>query len=63
MDVANVEGDDVAKYRLPVTDRSVHGFDVPDVSVSASCGPVDDAMVSCHFGVVVPRPRFPIDES
>ncbi len=43
-------------------ERKVHGFELPLVSVSASCGPVDEAMVSCHAGVVVPRPRFPVVE-
>jgi hypothetical protein len=35
---------------------NVHGFDVPEVSESASCGPVDDAIWRDHFGVVVPIP-------
>jgi hypothetical protein len=59
VDVANVLGDAVATYKLPLMLLKVHGFEVSDVSVSASCGPVDDAMWSCHAGVVVPSPRFP----
>lgn len=55
-EVANVDGDDVAMYKLPFTDRKVNGLDVFDPSVNASCGRVDDDTVSAHFGVVVPIP-------
>ena len=31
------------------------------VSESAICGPVEDAIWSWNAGVVVPRPRFPVE--
>jgi hypothetical protein len=37
-------------------ERNVHGFEVSDVSASASCGPVDDARWRFQRGVVVPMP-------
>ena len=55
-EVANVDGDAVAMYRLPLMERKVHGLDVSDVSESASCGPVEDAIWRDHFGVDVPMP-------
>src|SRR3989344_6324263 len=55
-DVANVDGEDVAIYKFPAAERNVHGLLVDEPSKSASCGPVDDAAVSDHFGVDVPTP-------
>ena len=37
-------------------ERKVHGLFDCEPSVSASCGPVDEAMVSAKRGVVVPMP-------
>src|SRR3989344_5509948 len=38
--------------------RNVHAFDEEVVSTSESWGPVDDATVSAHCGVVVPMPTL-----
>ena len=43
--------------------RRVQMLEVSDASVSASCGAVDDAMLSVKRGVDVPRPRLPETES
>ena len=59
---ATVEVDsaeDVAMYRVLEMERRVHAFDEPVVSVRASWGPVEDAMVSAQKGVVVPIPVRP----
>jgi len=54
--VVKLDGDDVAIYKLPMIERNVHGFEVADPSVNASCGAVDDEMVSAKRGDVVPIP-------
>ena len=54
--VVKFEGDEVAKKRLPMIERNVHGFDVAEPSVSASCGAVDDESVRVKRGEVVPIP-------
>ena len=56
VDVANVDGDDVARNNAPAIERNVHGVDVSDPSLSASCGRVDDASDKVNLGVVVPIP-------
>ncbi len=55
-DVAKVEGDAVATYKLPLMLLNVHGFEVKEVSESASCGPVDEARCKFQRGVEVPMP-------
>lgn len=55
-DVAKVDGDEVATNKFPFTERNVHAFCVSEPSESASCGAVDEAMLSAKRGVVVPIP-------
>src|SRR3989344_7138176 len=47
---------EVAMYSEFEIERRVHAFDPAVPSVSASCGLVDEAMVTGHNGVVVPKP-------
>jgi len=54
--VANVAGDDVAKYKFPPALLNVHGLEDDDPSVRAIWGPVEDDTVSDHLGVEVPIP-------
>jgi hypothetical protein len=56
VDVAKFDGDDVAMKRFPAIERNVHGEFVDEPSVSASCGAVDDEIVSAKRGDVVPIP-------
>ena len=56
VDVANVVGDEVARYRMPLIERKFHGLEVSDASVSVNCGAVDEETVSGRRGVVVPIP-------
>jgi hypothetical protein len=42
--VANVVGDVVAMYKFPFMLLNVQALEVCEVSESASCGPVDEAM-------------------
>jgi len=46
VEVANVEGDVVAKYRVLDIERMVHALLVPVVSKRANCGAVDDARLT-----------------
>ena len=59
--VAKVEAEEVAKYRLPFTERKFQGFWVNEPSVNVSCEVEDVAMVrrAVGEGEVVPMPRFP----
>jgi hypothetical protein len=56
VDVPNVVTDDVAMYNVLLIARKLNGLFVDEPSVSASCGPVDVAMVrrTSVLGVVVP---------
>ena len=63
VEVAKVVGEEVAIYKKLPAERSVQALDVPVVSVSASCGAVDEAMFSVNRGVEVPRPRLLETES
>jgi hypothetical protein len=63
VEVANVSGDDVARYKLPFIERNVHAADVSEPSDSANCGAVDDAIWSVNLGDVVPNPTVPRAES
>ena len=57
--VANEIGDDVAKYKLPPTDRSDQPFTLVP-SVREICGADDVEICSCDFGDVVPSPKNPL---
>lgn len=61
LDVANVVGDDVAMYRLPLIERKFHGFCVSEASDNVSWPVVDVEMVRSPVGegVVVPIPNPP----
>jgi len=61
VDVANVAGDDVAKYKLFPTLRNVQMSDVKEESVRASWGRVELETVRDHCGVVVPTPTNLLD--
>jgi hypothetical protein len=54
--VVKFVGEDVAIYKEPMIERNVHAFEVALPSESASCGAVDDAILSDQRGDVVPRP-------
>ncbi len=56
VEVAKFDGDEVAIKRFPAIERNVQGEFVDEPSVSASCGAVDDAIVSAKRGEVVPIP-------
>lgn len=56
VEVAKVADELVAMYSDELIERKVNGFDVVEVSWSASCGPVDEARVSKKRGVEVPIP-------
>ena len=51
---------DVLIYKLFAMDRKVHALLPAVVSVSASCGPEEEAAVSFQNGVVVPIPTSPV---
>jgi hypothetical protein len=57
--VANVVGEDVLMYSMLFIARKLNGDAVEEPSVSVSCGRVEEASVSAHFGVVVPNPTAP----
>lgn len=59
-EVAKVEGDEVAMYRLLLMERNVHLLLVSDESPSASCGSVAFETCNGHCGVVVPMPTYPL---
>ena len=50
---------EVAMYRELPMERNVHALLDDVVSTSANCGPVEEATVSDHDGVVVPMPTLP----
>ena len=50
---------EVAMKRELLMERKVQALLPLEVSVSASWGPVEEATVRDHFGVLVPMPRSP----
>src|SRR5690349_17962349 len=58
VEVAKVAAEEVAKYRLPPTPRTLQRFPVAP-SEKVSCGAVEEASVRSHCGVVVPIPNKP----
>jgi hypothetical protein len=61
--VAKLVGDDVLIYSMLFIARKLNGDAVEEPSVSVSCGRVEEASVSAHFGVVVPNPTAPTEVS
>ena len=63
--MVRAETEDVARavevpiYRVLEIERKVHALLPLEPSVSASWGPVEEAIVSVHMGVVVPIPKEP----
>ena len=60
VEVANDEGLEVEKKSEFDMERRVQAFEVRVPSESASCGPVEEAILSWKAGVVVPRPKLPV---
>ena len=58
VEVANVEGEEVARYRAFEIVRRVQMLEVSDASVSASCAAVEEESVISQRGVVVPTPTL-----
>ena len=52
---------EVAMKRELLIERKVQAFESVVVSVSASCGPVEEATVSDQKGEVVPMPTLPLE--
>jgi hypothetical protein len=57
VEVAKVEGDEVAKYKVPFAFLNDQWFEVMLAGYErVICGPVEEAIWSAHFGVEVPSP-------
>ena len=65
VEVAKVDGDEVAKYKKPPAVLILHWFEVKDASVSLICEALDEEMVNAEFipGVEVPIPKALIELS